>query len=83
MASQEIKRLKLKDLVLWTENPRDPIDINAKDQDIVDRAIEDEKSKWLLHKLAKEIGGDFMILVNFQLWFINKVNLSFMMGIDV
>ncbi|KGL48865.1 hypothetical protein [Porphyromonas gulae] len=56
MASQEIKRLKLKDLVLWTENPRDPIDINAKDQDIVDRAIEDEKSKWLLHKLAKEMG---------------------------
>ena len=53
---QEVKHIKLKDLVLWTENPRDPIDINAVDQDIVDRAFGDHYSKWSLLKLAKEMG---------------------------
>ena len=31
MTNQEVKILKIKDLVLWTENPRDPIDETAKD----------------------------------------------------
>jgi len=35
---QEVKELNIKDLVLWTENPRDPIDEFATDQDIVDKA---------------------------------------------
>jgi len=42
--------------VLWTENPRDPIDEDATDQYIVDRAIDDNRSKWTLVKLAKEMG---------------------------
>jgi hypothetical protein len=42
--------------VLWTENPRDRIDENATDQDIVDRALDDKFSKWTLAKLAKEMG---------------------------
>ena len=54
--SQEIKKIKIKDLVLWTENPRDPIDSTAKDQEVVDRAISDPHSKWELSKLAKEMG---------------------------
>lgn len=54
---QEIRDINIKDLVLWTENPRDPIDENAKDQDIVDRAISDKFSKWTLSKLAKEMGS--------------------------
>jgi hypothetical protein len=29
--SQEVKYIKIEDLVLWTENPRDPIDKNATD----------------------------------------------------
>ena len=53
---QEIKYIKIKDLVLWTENPRDPIDSTAKDQDVVDRAINDPQAKWELNKLAKEMG---------------------------
>ncbi len=57
--SQDIKTIKLKDLVLWTENPRDSIDPSAKDQDIVDRALEDKRSKWSLPKLAKEMGGHY------------------------
>lgn len=54
--SQEIKNIKIKDLVLWTENPRDPIDSSAKDQDVVNRAINDPLAKWELNKLAKEMG---------------------------
>lgn len=53
---QEVKYINIKELVLWTENPRDPIDENATDQDIVDLALEDKKSKWTLSKLAKEMG---------------------------
>lgn len=54
---QEVKYINIKELVLWTENPRDPIDENATDQDIVDRAIDDSSGKWTLKKLAKEMGG--------------------------
>lgn len=53
---QEVITLKLKDLVLWTENPRDPVDATASDQDIVDRALSDKLSKWNLSRLAKEMG---------------------------
>lgn len=53
---QEIQYIKIKDLVLWTENPRDPIDSSANDQDVVNRAIKDPNSKWDLNKLAKEMG---------------------------
>lgn len=54
--SQKVEYIKVKDLVLWTENPRDPIDATATDQDVVDRALDDTLSKWTLPKLAKEMG---------------------------
>lgn len=54
--NQQIKDIKVKDLVLWTENPRDPINSTAKDQDVVDRAVNDPQAKWELNKLAKEMG---------------------------
>ena len=53
---QEVKYIHIKDLVLWTENPRDPIDENAVDQDIVNRALNDDLHKWTLANLAKEMG---------------------------
>lgn len=53
---QEVKNINIKELVLWTENPRDPINENATDQAIVDRALDDRFSKWTLTKLAKEMG---------------------------
>lgn len=55
--SQEIKEIAIEDLVLWTENPRDPIDSSASDQDVVDNALNDKQSKWTLGKLAKEMRG--------------------------
>lgn len=57
--SQEVMTLKLEDLVLWTENPRDPIDETATDQDIVNRALVDKHSKWGLPILAKEMGRHY------------------------
>jgi len=53
---QEVRYLNIGDLVLWTENPRDPIDENATDQDIVNRALGDRSSKWTLAVLAREMG---------------------------
>lgn len=56
MGSQEIRSIKVEELVLWTENPRDPIDSNAKDQDIVDMAIRDRSGLWKLSRLASQMG---------------------------
>ncbi|MEB3231093.1 MAG: hypothetical protein VKJ64_08795 [Leptolyngbyaceae bacterium] len=57
--SQSVKYIKLEKLVLWTENPRDPIDENASDQDIVNRALQDKEGRWNLKKLAKDMGKHF------------------------
>lgn len=56
---QKVISIDISKLVLWTENPRDPIDADASDQDIVDRALEDRSLKWTLPKLAKEMGDYF------------------------
>lgn len=52
---QEIKKIDISKLVLWTENPRDPILSSATDQDIANKAWEDRKGKWELNKLTKEM----------------------------
>lgn len=56
LPEQEIKAIKVKDLVLWSENPRDPIRANSSTQAIVDRALADEHYKWEVLKLANEMG---------------------------
>ena len=53
---QEIKYIPIKDLVLWTENPRDPISPNASDQDVVNRALLNNDGTWDIEKLAKNMG---------------------------
>ncbi len=53
---QEIKNIPIKDLVLWTENPRDPISPNASDQDVVNRALLNNDGTWDIEKLAKNMG---------------------------
>jgi hypothetical protein len=53
---QEVKYIDIKDLVLWTENPRDLIDEKATAQKIVDMALDDKRSKWTLSKLSKDMG---------------------------
>ncbi len=56
MKKQDIQYIPIKDLVLWTENPRDPIDKNAKDQEVVNKAFIDHLAKWNLAKLARDMG---------------------------
>ena len=53
---QEVKYISIEQLVLWTENPRDPINKNATDKAVIDRAVKDPNGKWSLTKLAKEMG---------------------------
>ena len=55
--SQDIKDIKIEDLTLWSENPRDPISANTTDQEFADRAInKDQRGKWSLKKLCGEMG---------------------------
>lgn len=56
MNKQEIKHIKIEHLNLWNENPRDPIDGNLSDFEIIDRAINDDK-KWNLQKLIIDMGS--------------------------
>jgi hypothetical protein len=56
---QEVKSIPLGKLVLWTENPRDPVDPKATNQDIVDRAVNDPDNRWDLKTLAKKMGNHF------------------------
>lgn len=55
--SQTIEYIRVEDLVLWTENPRDPISSSASDLDVINRAIIDPRNKWNLKRLASEMGS--------------------------
>ena len=57
--SQKIETIDIHDLVLWTENPRDPISKNAKDQDVVNAAWLDKNEKWNLKKLARDMQSHY------------------------
>lgn len=59
MAQQEIQKIKVNDLHLWSENPRDPVDANSTDYDIIKRAIVDNPLKWTLQKLIQEMGNHY------------------------
>lgn len=56
--SQVITNIRLSDLILWTENPRDPISPESNNQDVADKALHDKDNKWFLPKLISEM-GDF------------------------
>jgi len=53
---QEILHIPIKNLYLWTENPRDPIDTKKTDEEIIDRIILDAENKWNIQKLVKKMG---------------------------
>ena len=59
MAKQEIRKIKIEKLCLWSENPRDPINIKCTDYEIIKQAVEDKKSKWNLQKMLKEMGNHY------------------------
>ena len=57
MPKQEIKEIEIKNLYLWSENPRDPINTECTDYEIIKQAIEDKNSKWNLQKMLREMGN--------------------------
>ena len=57
---QTIKNIHIKDLVLWTENPRDSFGGKITNQEIADKALSrDGYSKWKLKILFKSMGGSY------------------------
>lgn len=59
-SNQSIQNIPIADLHLWTENPRDPIDVNASDADIIRRAIENDSGNWNLDSLLNEMGERYL-----------------------
>ena len=56
---QEIKKISVENLCLWSENPRDPIETAKSDEEIIDQAIVKNPSKWNLKKMAKSMGEHY------------------------
>lgn len=56
MSKQKIIYIKVSDLHLWTENPRDPVEVESTDFEIINRAITDNENKWNLPKLIEKMG---------------------------
>lgn len=56
---QEVKTICLGDLVLWTENPRDPIDMGCSDVEIIRRAIKNDSKNWNLDKMLENVGEEY------------------------
>ena len=54
--SQEIKYIPVKNLILWSENPREPLSSSASNQEIVNQALLDSRKKWEIPKLAASMG---------------------------
>lgn len=61
MTKQEIKYIKLTDLNLWSENPREPIEGNYSDFEIISNAIDNKNEKWNLQKLILDMGSYYDI----------------------
>lgn len=53
---QKIKTIEISKLHLWTENPRDPVNLNLSSDDIIKRAENNANNKWNLKKLVDKMG---------------------------
>lgn len=58
-SEQRVEYIPVKELVLWTENPRDPIPSRTRNESVIKRAIEDKDKKWQIAKLAKDMGARY------------------------
>jgi hypothetical protein len=54
--SQEPRKINLSDLHLWTENPRDPVNADYTDKQVIERAILECSHKWNLDKMLDDMG---------------------------
>ena len=53
---QKIIEIEVENLKLWSENPRDPADVEESDLEIIKRAVRDDKKKWNLKGMVKDMG---------------------------
>ncbi len=53
---QKIKTIEISKLHLWTENPRDPVNLDLSNDDIIKRAEDNVNNKWNLKKLVNKMG---------------------------
>lgn len=56
---QKIEEIELKELKLWTENPRDPVNSSSSNQEIINKALFENDIDWELKKLSKSMGPYF------------------------
>ena len=56
---QNVEKIPVKDLVLWTENPRDPISSRSKNETVIRHALVDVGRKWEIKRLAKKMGARY------------------------
>ncbi|WP_047789570.1 hypothetical protein [Tenacibaculum mesophilum] len=56
MKRQVIEYIEVSNLKLWSENPRDPIEFESSDYDIISKAIIDDKKKWNLQDFINKMG---------------------------
>ncbi len=56
---QDHKIIELDDLILWAENPREPVEENTVEEIIIGMALNDKRKKWNLEKLLAEMGTHY------------------------
>ncbi len=56
---QQIEYIEINKLHLWSENPRDPINKEASDFEIISHALQDDHEKWNLDKLLNKMGSHY------------------------
>lgn len=57
---QRIADIPLDSLILWTENPRDPMQGRLSNEEVIKHALSKEhEQQWQLRRLAREMGGHF------------------------
>ncbi len=57
--NQQIQEIEVSKLNLWSENPRDPIESDIGDLELVKRAVKDDNRKWNLIKFIREMGNHY------------------------
>lgn len=57
---QKVEEINVKDLILWSENPRDKFPSKASSNiQIIKQALEDKSGKWHLRRLASQMGSHY------------------------
>lgn len=56
---QKIEYIEISKLHLWSENPRDPINKDANEFEIISHALQDDQEKWNLDKLLNKMGTHY------------------------